>query len=264
MTISQALALPGLLSRERRTLLRAILGYSETDLFLRADRDLSPDAEARYLAMYQRRLAGEPMAYILGYERFFQRDFYVSPAVLIPRPETEMLIEQVKSLAPRRVLDLCTGSGIIAITLQKELGCEVVASDISPDALIVARRNADRHRATVQLIESDLFENVTGSFDVIVSNPPYIDEVVLKDLDVAKFEPTLALDGGVKGLEVYRRIIKQAPKHLALGGHLVMEIGYDQAEELTQLLRAEGFTSIEIFKDLAGFDRVVKTVKETL
>lgn len=246
--------------RERRKLLRAVMGFTETDLFLRADREMSPEAEGRYRNGYARRLHGEPLAYIIGEETFYHRPFYVSPAVLIPRPETELLIELAKALAPKRALDLCTGSGIIAVTLQKELGCDVTASDVSPEALIVARRNADRHRATVHLIQSDLFEAVADTFDLIITNPPYIDEAVLPELEVAAYEPRLALDGGVGGLEVYRRLIKQAPEYLTDDGILLMEIGYDQGEPLSSLLQDRGFSSIEIYKDLAGFDRVIKAL----
>lgn len=258
MTINQALALPPLLKRERRRLLRAILGFSETDLFLRAERELTPDQEALYLAYSKRRLAGEPMAYILGQGTFYQRDFYVTPDVLIPRPETEALIEDALKLTPQSVLDLCTGSGILGITLQKELGVKVTAGDISPGALRVARRNADRHRATVELFESDLFSNITGCYDLIITNPPYIDVKVLPELEVSRYEPTLALDGGVGGLEVYQKIIPQAKDHLNDGGILLMEIGYDQAKAITELLIDNGYHNIQTRKDLAGFDRVVQ------
>lgn len=261
MTISQALKVPGLIIRERRKLLRAILGYSETDLFLRAERSLSSDAKTRYLEYTSRRLSGEPMAYILGEEDFYHRQFYVSEAVLIPRPETEMLIELAKEVQPKTVLDLCTGSGILAITLQKELGAAVVASDVSDQALIVARRNADRHRTSITLIQGDLFEHVVGTFDLIVSNPPYIDSDVLRELEVARFEPTLALDGGAGGLSIYRRLIAEASDYLVDHGVLLLEIGYDQAEQIQTMLQAAGFRSIEIFQDLAGFDRVVKAVR---
>lgn len=260
MTISQALALPRLLVRQRRKLLRAILGFSETDLFLRAERELTPEQTARYLAYIDRREQGEPIAYILGEASFYGRDFYVTPAVLIPRPETEELIEDAKRLAPTRVLDLCTGSGILGITLQKELSASVVAGDISSEALRVARRNADRHRATIQLIESDLFEHIEGAFDLIITNPPYIDAKVLPELEVARYEPVLALDGGAGGLEIYQRIIPEARSYLNDGGTLLMEIGYDQAKAIRQLLEQNQYSDIEIGKDLSGFDRVVKAI----
>lgn len=258
MTISQALALPVLLVRERRQLLRAILDFSETDLFLRAERELHPDQEARYREYLARRENGEPLAYIVGETSFFRRDFYVTPDVLIPRPETELLIMEALKLKPKTVLDLCTGSGILAITLQKELNANVTASDISLGALRVTRRNADRHRAVVSLNQGDLFEHLTGTFDLIITNPPYIDKDVLKELDVAKYEPNLALDGGVGGMEIYQRIIPEAREYLNDQGILLMEIGYDQGEAVTELLRTYDYEDIHLSKDLAGFDRVVK------
>lgn len=240
--------------------MRAILNFSETDLFLRAERELTAEQEMDYLEYVARRENGEPMAYIIGQEAFYRRDFYVTPAVLIPRPETEMLIDHALKLKPEAILDLCTGSGILAITIQKELGGLVRASDISPDALRVARRNADRHRASVELIQSDLFQHVTGRYDLIISNPPYIDHNVLKELEVAKYEPLVALDGGQDGLKIYRRIIPQAKDFLNDNGTLLMEIGYDQAKAIRQLLEQNQYSDIEIGKDLSGFDRVVKAI----
>ena len=256
MTINQLLAQPGLLMRERRQLLRHVLDFSDTDLFLRAERELSAGQLEHYLQLVKRRQLGEPMAYITSRAGFYGRDFVVTPDVLIPRPETELLIEQVIRLAPGRLLDVCTGSGILAISLQLETGAETMASDISPAALAIARQNGQLHRAEIDWRQGDLFESVSGLFDVIVSNPPYIDETVLPELDVARYEPTLALDGGPGGLAVYQRLIPRARHFLSDGGHLVLEIGYDQAEAITALLMQNGYDEIIIRPDLAGFDRL--------
>lgn len=258
MTISQALALPRLHIRERRKLLRAILGFSEVDLFLRAERPLSPAEMARYEDGLSRREQGEPMAYIIGYAEFYQRDFLVTPAVLIPRPETEMLVRAACELQPQRVLEIGCGSGCLAISVQKELGVPVVAADISPAALAVAQQNAERHDANIELIESDLFSAVTGQYDLILSNPPYIDSQSLLDLEVAEYEPHLALDGGPQGLHYYQQIIPQARDYLEPGGHLLLEIGYDQAEAILKLLEASGYCDMKITQDLSGFDRMVQ------
>lgn len=260
MTISQLLAWPGLLMRERRMILRALLDFSETDLFLRAERPIPQEIVDRYIDLMVRRKSGEPLAYILGKETFYKREFQVTPAVLIPRPETELLIVEAIKRQPETVLDLCTGSGILGITLQKELNCQVTASDISPEALAIAQANAERLEAEVTFCLGDLFDSVTGQFDLIVSNPPYIDRKVLPELEVASHEPTLALDGGDKGLDVYRRLIPQASAFLKPGGSLLLEIGYDQAQAITQLLTDNNFHSIGIQKDLSGFDRLVSAV----
>lgn len=258
MTINQVLAQPGLLMRERRQLLRHVLDFSDTDLFLRAERELSAGQLEHYFQLVKRRQQGEPMAYITSRAGFYGRDFLVTPDVLIPRPETELLVEHIIRLAPRRLLDVCTGSGILAISLQLETGAETMASDISPAALAVARQNGQLHQAEIDWRQGDLFESISGSFDVIVSNPPYIDETVLPELDVARYEPRLALDGGPGGLAVYQKLIPEARQFLSHGGHLVLEIGYDQAEAITQLLIQNGYDDIIIRPDLAGFDRLAQ------
>lgn len=209
-----------------------------------------------------------PVQQITGEAWFMGYVFEVNEHVLIPRLDTEVLVEAVLSrsqdvpVAPdgkKRVLDMCTGSGCILLTLLKEneefCGTGV---DISPEALAVAKRNARRLEAEADFVHSDLWEKVTGTYQVIVSNPPYIvhDVVETLETEVKDHEPMLALDGGEDGLSFYRRIVARAGEYLAEGGLLAFEIGYDQGEALRQMLDSAGYRKIEILKDLAGLDRV--------
>lgn len=210
------------------------------------------------------RLEHIPLGYIFGKTNFYGYDFKVTKDVLIPRLDTEILIEKViKDIKGMKkipkVLDLCTGSGIIAIVLSKETNTEIIASDISRRALEVARENAKQNVADIKFVQSDLFENLVGEkFDIIVSNPPYIESCEIKKLDseVRDNEPHLALDGGVDGLDYYRKIIKQAPNFLQKFGKLYFEIGYNQAESVSKLM-LKNFKNIEVIKDYEGNDRVV-------
>ncbi len=206
-----------------------------------------------------------PIQYIMGKTRFFGLDFIVNEDVLIPRPETELLVEAVISVASSkgqvaRILDLCTGSGCIAIALTKAvLDCKIVASDISYKALNIANINAGRNGISdrIEFIRSDLFEELYGQFDIIVSNPPYIARYEFESLqkEVLK-EPRLALDAGDDGLDFYRRIIPSASKYLRNGGYLVMEIGFGQAKAVSQIIEAEDTLKLlDIKKDHNGIDR---------
>lgn len=213
------------------------------------------------------RLKLNPLGYIFGRTEFFGRTFTVSNKVLIPRMDTEILIEEaIKVITEKqktsndvKVLDIGTGSGAIAITLQKETSANLTAVDISSDALLVATKNAKNLGADVKFIQSDLFEKVAGNkFDIIVSNPPYIESDVIDDLspEVKDHEPHLALDGGADGLDYYRKIIKEAPKHLTYGGTILFEIGYNQASAVSELLSID-FEDIKVVKDYGNNDRVV-------
>jgi release factor glutamine methyltransferase len=225
-----------------------------------------------------RRRAGEPVAYILGYREFYGRKFKCTPAALIPRPETELLLEELIVATPMRyegnparmtldVLDVGTGTGCIAITLALEcaptgIEIRVCACDLSRDALAIARENANALGATnIELIESDWFSAFDAHkiFDVIVSNPPYIspnDPHLFKgDL---RFEPWLALCDRVDGLESYRELVRGAKKHLREGGMLIVEHGYDQGESVPALFREAGFADVEMIRDLAGNARVTR------
>ncbi len=213
------------------------------------------------------RLKLKPLGYIFGKSEFFGRCFYVSRDVLIPRMDTEVLIENAKDLILKQkenvidvsILDIGTGSGAIAITLQLETGARMTASDVSFEALEIARKNADNFGCEIEFVESDVFKNLKNrKYDIIISNPPYIESKVIEGLrpEVKNFEPLLALDGGADGLKFYREIIKEAPKHLNENGIIIFEIGYDQANFIVELLGAE-FFNIKTIKDYGGNDRVV-------
>ncbi len=215
----------------------------------------------------KKRLKHIPIGYIFGCSMFYGRPFIVSKDVLIPRLDTETLIEKaIKVIKAKqkhgksvKVLDIGTGSGAIAITLKKETSAEVTATDISFEALAIAQKNADNLNANIRFAQSDLFENLKGEmFDVIVSNPPYIESDVIKDLqpEVKDYEPVLALDGGKDGLDFYRKIIVSAPQHLNKEGEIIFEIGYNQSNAVGALLQKD-FEDIKLIKDYGGNDRVV-------
>jgi release factor glutamine methyltransferase len=240
-------------------------------------------AAARLQAWFARRRAGEPVAYLLGQREFWSRDFRLTPAVLIPRPETELLVETalqwldglsggkagVISAAAPAVLDLGTGSGVVAITLALERRhCVLTAVDQSPDALAVARANAQRLGASVQFLHGDWFNPCVGQrYALVVSNPPYVatDDPHLQQGDL-RYEPLAALDGGRGGFACLRRIAREARRHLLPGGCLMLEHGYDQAARLRIYLRELGYVEVQSRDDLAGIARVtlgVMPVAET-
>lgn len=248
---------------EARLLLRELLGCSAVWLEVHADDALEAASLQRFEALVQRRAEGEPVAYLLGQREFYGRDFLVSSAVLIPRSDTELLVELALSkaagLAAPRVLDLGTGSGCIAITLALELPvASVVAVDASAKALEVARANAQQLGARVEFHGGSWFAPLDGRrFDIIVSNPPYIAEGDrhLSQGDV-RFEPISALTSGASGLDDIRLIAAESPTHLSAGGWLLLEHGYDQADAVAAILAAEGFVDVEQHLDLAGILRV--------
>ena len=207
----------------------------------------------------------EPIQYIIGKQEFMGLEFNVNKSVLIPQPDTEILVEKVIEIIKREnkeisVLDLCTGSGAIGISIKKLTdNTTVTASDISLRALRVARENAEKLEVDVNFIESDLFENINSKFDIIVSNPPYIKSEIIEKLpEEVKKEPIIALDGGVDGLEFYKNIINNCEIFLNEKGFLCLEIGYDQKEDLEKLIEATGkFENVEILRDFGGNYRVI-------
>ena len=209
------------------------------------------------------RLRHVPLQHIIGHTGFMGLDFKVSRDVLIPRQDTETLVETVldREKDPAiSILDLCTGSGCIAVSLKKLGGySQVAASDLSDKAIGLAMRNASINDAEIRLIKSDLFKDIEGSFDVIVSNPPYIptEEIETLSPEVRDHDPRLALDGGSDGLDIYRRIVSECGDVLNTGGRLYMEIGFDQAVAVGALMKEADFRDIEVIKDLAGKDRVI-------
>lgn len=246
---------------DQRILVCHALGISRTALITQSDRALTADEAERVAALLQRRHDGEPVAYIVGQREFFGLDFETTPAVLIPRPDTELLVElALVRLPPRgRVLDMGTGSGAIAVALaHSRPDAGVTALDVSREALAVATRNAQRNNANVRFLHSDWYGAVDGEqFDLIVSNPPYIadGDRHLSEGDL-RYEPSGALTDFADGLSALRTIIAGAPARLAPGSWLLMEHGYDQAEAVRGLLSAAGYTEVQSWQDLAGIERV--------
>lgn len=249
---------------EVQCLLQAVLSVNRAYLLTHSERVLSDHEYARYAALLERRLSGEPIAYLLGEREFFGLNFKVTPATLIPRPDTELLVELALQHIPQRgqfrVLDMGTGSGAVALSIaHARPDAEVVAVDASETALSVARENAQRlNISNVCLLHSDWFAALTGErFDLIVSNPPYIeaDDVHLGQGDV-RFEPLSALASGADGLDDIRRISAAARSHLHPGGWLMFEHGYDQSVRVRQLMQQAGFTEVASARDLSGIERV--------
>lgn len=246
-------------------LLGHVLGCSRVRLYVDLDRPLSAEELATYRGLINRRVQGEPTQYLVGEKHFYNRTFVVDERVLIPRPETELLVDEVLQhlplKTPSRVLDLCTGSGCIALSIAAERPyASVWAVDISKDALEVARLNAERlgvgPRVTLRV--GDLFRGLPedARFDVIVSNPPYVATGELAGLQrEVQREPKLALDGGDDGLDLVRRLVAEAPGWLRPGGHLAMEIGENQGPATLALLRSAGFEDARIVRDLERHDR---------
>ncbi|MBI5659417.1 MAG: peptide chain release factor N(5)-glutamine methyltransferase [Nitrosomonadales bacterium] len=249
---------------EIQCLLQQVLHVSRVHLLGHPDRFLQDFEQPRYNELLRRRLAGEPIAYIFGEREFFGLKFKVTPATLIPRPETELLVDlalaRIPPREPCRVLDLGAGSGALALSIaHARAGVDVTAVDASQDALEVARENALRLGiGNVRLLSSDWFSGLAGEhFDLIVSNPPYIaaTDAHLEQGDL-RFEPRTALASGTDGLDDIRRIIAQAKAHLNPGGWLLFEHGYDQAVAVREILREAGFGEVFSARDLAGIERV--------
>jgi release factor glutamine methyltransferase len=242
--------------------------------------EISFEQQKEYYGYLDRLISGEPLQYITNSQEFMGLKFYVDKNVLIPQPDTEILVQLVikytnhvclkeniklfenldKSVLNNpKILDLCTGSGAIAISLVKNLDyANVWASDISKSALEVARKNAIKNKATLTFIESDLFENIKEKFDIIVSNPPYIESQIIPTLDIeVQNEPHLALDGGIDGLDFYRKIAKEAKNNLSQEGMLFLEIGYNQKDMIEDILKKEKYKNIKCLQDSSGLDRVV-------
>lgn len=241
-------------------LLEYVTGIDRTHYFLREREKCTEEERRRYETLAGRRARHVPVQYLTGSQEFMGYSFEVNEQVLIPRQDTELLVlEAEKRIRPKdRVLDMCTGSGCVIISLAKRKEIAACAADISAGALETARLNAERLAADVHFWESDLFEKIEGTFDCIVSNPPYIPSGQIAGLmpEVRAHEPRLALDGGEDGLYFYRRLTREAGDYLKPDGWLLFEIGYDQGEAVAGLMRAEGYREIEIRKDLAGLDRV--------
>lgn len=249
-------------------LLEHVTGVSRTRYYVNPRQVLSKEEEERYLSYIEKRKKRIPVQHLTGVQEFMGLEFMVNEHVLIPRQDTEVLVETVwEDLEPgMRVLDMCTGSGCILISLMKRMqtvsgedGITGVGVDLSREALQVAEENASKQKVGAVFAESDLFDKVEGTYDIIVSNPPYIRTSVIKELqeEVKLHDPYAALDGKEDGLFFYREIIKKSKEYLKKGGRLYFEIGYDQGEDVKKLMEEAGFSEVTVKKDLAGLDRVV-------
>lgn len=253
--------------RDATLLLMNLLKRDRAFLIAHSEEVLTGDQPAQFRSLISRRAAGEPLQYITGRQEFFKLDFEVTPDVLIPRPETELIVEvglEVLKHEPEPyVADIGTGSGCIAISLLHELPrARAVAIDLSPAALALAQRNAERHQVIdrLQLIESDLFSAIGAAepFHLIVSNPPYVPEKDMAGLQLeVRHEPRSALDGGPDGLSIIHRLLDEAPQFLRLGGYFVFEIGFDQSEAIEHAIDKTAWRLVELREDLQGVPRTV-------
>lgn len=253
---------------DARLLLEHVCSTSRSDLLVHGDREMEASKEEEYLSMIRQRARRIPLQHLTGVQDFMGLEFAVNEHVLIPRQDTEILVEEaMRELRDGMdILDMCTGSGCILISLLRYSNdCTGLGVDISPEALAVAQENARRllpPEKQVRFAESDLFEAVDGTYDMVISNPPYIPGGVIHTLmpEVREHEPLGALDGREDGLFFYRRITGECRKHLKPGGMLFYEIGYDQGEAVAGILEREGFGEIRVTKDYSGLDRVVSGV----
>ena len=271
MTLREALALGKDLLRKSNIeeyetdawlLLEDAANCTRNDLFLRGNEELTKEQETLYKEFLEKRSRRIPVQHILGVQCFCGLDFIVTPDVLCPRLDTEVLIEEaLKHIrAGSSILDMCTGSGCIILSLlHYAKDCTGTAADLSEKALYVAMQNAKKLEKECTFIHSDLFENIDGKFDVIVSNPPYIATKEIETLapEVRIHEPLMALDGMEDGLFFYRKIVSASVDYLKPEGWLLFEIGYDQGEQLSEMMKSAGYCEVQVIKDLAGLDRVV-------
>lgn len=252
---------------DARLLLEAVCGTNRNDLLVHGEQPVAPEAEEKYLNWIRQRAEHIPLQQLTGEQDFMGLTFSVNEHVLIPRQDTEILVEEVlKELHDgMRVLDMCTGSGCILLSLlHYSNDCAGLGVDLSDEALEVAKVNAGKvltpeMAEQVHFLQSDLFEKVEGKFEIIVSNPPYIASAEVEKLmpEVRDHEPRMALDGTEDGLYFYRRIIEEAGQHLASSGMLFFEIGYDQGQAVSELMRTGGYREVQVVQDYAGLDRVV-------
>ena len=243
-------------------LMDAVCHVSRNDILVHGEVELEAEKVEAFKEALKKRCTHIPVQHITGVQNFMGLDFFVNEHVLIPRFDTEILVEEVmKELHDGfSILDMCTGSGCILLSLLKySNNCKGLGVDISTDALAVANKNKENLGVEASFLDSNLFEKVTGKYDIIVSNPPYIRSDVISTLmeEVREHEPILALDGTEDGLFFYRKIVEESPDYLNGGGMLFFEIGYDQAEDVNRLMEEAGFKDVTVVKDFAGLDRVV-------
>lgn len=249
-----------------RILAEYILNFNRQEIIANLDKEVKEEQRVRYYLALIEIIQGMPIQYITNKQEFMKLDFYVDENVLIPQPDTEILvekaIEEAKKIENVKILDMCTGSGCIGISIAKNIeNAKVTLVDISENVIEIAKKNALRNKVESQLtfIQSNMFEKVEKKFDIIVSNPPYIKTDVIPKLDKqVQNEPHIALDGGKDGLKFYKIIIEEAKKYLKENGKLILEIGYDQKEEVENLIKqSRQYKKIEVIKDLSQNDRVI-------
>lgn len=242
-------------------LLEYSLPTDRVSFLMNGSKPVTEEKKEQYEVLIEKRASHIPLQHLTGVQDFMGYTFKVNENVLIPRQDTEVLVEEVLKVSKgKKVLDMCTGSGCIIISLAKLGGIEsATAVDISPKALEVAKMNAEALEAEVTFVESNLFDKVEDRYDIIVSNPPYIESEEVDKLtpEVKDHEPRLALDGTEDGLYFYRKIVEEAENYLTENGAIFFEIGYNQGEAVSELLRAKGYQNIKVIKDLPGLDRVV-------
>jgi release factor glutamine methyltransferase len=248
---------------EAELLFTEVMNCGRPELYLNKDLRLSKEKGAFISLVLKRRIAGEPLQYILGKTDFYGLQFKVGPDCLIPRPETEILVDAGLKHPAKQILELGTGSGCIAVSLAKYLaGSQITATDISERALAIARENALIHKVNINFLMADLFNNrqlSCGTYGLIITNPPYVQSGEIDSLQPeVRLEPRVALDGGADGLDFYRKIAAAAPGYLVPGGNLIMEIGLGQAEDVAKILtKNKSFEIIEVIGDYNGIDRVI-------
>lgn len=247
---------------DAKLLLQHASSYSNVELISKSNELLDVETISRFWGFVDRRLKHEPVHRILGCRDFFGRKFSLSDETLIPRPDTEILVQTVLDLMPTRVLEIGTGSGAIAVSLAAEqLAMKIVATDVSKDALETAARNALVHNVEnrIEFVDADLFDGLEGVFDLIVSNPPYIpsDDILELQKEVQFFDPPRSLDGGKDGLDFYRQIFEGAGKFLTPDGKICVEVGIGQADDVSSLALEHGFSEPVVIKDLNQINRVV-------
>lgn len=243
-------------------LLEAAVQCTRNDLYLRGEKVLDKGQETVFLEYLEKRKSRIPVQQILGVQNFCGLDFIVTQDVLCPRLDTEVLVEEaLKRIRPNsRILDLCTGSGCILLSLlHLKKGCTGTGADLSAAALAVAEKNAQKLGISADFLQSDLFDKIAGTYDVIISNPPYIatKEIEALESEVRDREPRMALDGKEDGLYFYRKITEDSVAYLKEDGWLMYEIGYDQGEAVSTMMKEQGFAEVTVIRDLAGLDRVV-------
>jgi release factor glutamine methyltransferase len=249
-------------SEAEQIILHAFQIPNRTELYLQLQKDISQTDYEKVLNYLKRRLQGEPLQYVLGIAYFWNLPFVVNQDVLIPRPETELIVEYVKKYVScsKRILDIGTGSGCISIALKKENPAWLIdAVDISEKALKIAKFNAKKNQVEIRFFQSNFFSKVEDKYDIIISNPPYISEKEFEKLpsEISEYEPKVALISGEKGIDSYQIILRNAPSFLNNNGVLLLEIGAEQAKIIKKLAKKNGFTEMHVKKDLNGFDRLI-------